>query len=227
MKIKVTLVENDPTIAFMLVDGLECEGFDVAHIREDENLLKNIQLEKPDVILLDVELDNGMNGFDIGRQVRKFNKEIPIIFTTARTQYEDMKEGYSIGNVDYVKKPYTVRELILHINEMISRRRFYAEEKESYTLGNFAFFPNEQLLKLDEEEISVTKSENIILTLLSKNKNRVLSKEELVIAVWNETDPKIKENSLNNLIYALRIKLERDPSITIITIPKGGYKLTF
>jgi DNA-binding response OmpR family regulator len=227
VKTKVVIVEDDLNIAFMLEDSLEAEGFDPVHIKEDKNLMDNILLAKPDILLLDIELGHNINGFDVGRQFRTFNKKTPIVFTTGRTQYKDLQEGYSIGNVDYVKKPYSVRELILRINELISRKKLYDNEKAFLSIGNFVFFPDEQLLKWEEEGTSLTKNENTALSLLAKNKGCVLSKEELAAAIWNEIDAKMREHQLNNLIYSLRLKLERDTNISIVTIPKKGYKLSF
>jgi Response regulators consisting of a CheY-like receiver domain and a winged-helix DNA-binding domain len=224
---KIIFIEDDPDLAFMLEDSLESEGFEVIHELNGNNLMELIRNTHPDILILDVNLTEGADGFTLGKQIRNKGINIPIIFSTGRTQIDDLKEGYSIGNVDYVKKPYSARELKLHINEML-RNRQQKENKESesgFRIGNYIFMPQEHLLKHNETIIVLTRKENTLLEILYENKNTVVTKEQLVNRIWGESDYKMKENSLNNLLSAIRRNLSLDSNVAIVTISKKGYKL--
>ncbi|MDR3059714.1 MAG: winged helix-turn-helix domain-containing protein [Prevotella sp.] len=118
----------------------------------------------------------------------------------------------------------TVDELVLRISNLADREDATGK---SYLMGNVTFIPEEHLLKYSDKEIQLRNNENILLKLLYDNRNRVVSKEVLVAEIWNETDPKMKDQLLNNLIYTIREKLMHAPGITLKTIPKEGYKLYF
>ena len=131
---KILLIEDDANLAFMLKDGLESEGFNVFHITNAEEVVETMDdfmLHVPDLILLDVNLKGAIDGFELSKKIRQ-KSQIPIIFTTARTQIEDLQQGFSIGNVDYMKKPFGIRELVLHINEMISRSQHTLPQRKDY-----------------------------------------------------------------------------------------------
>ena len=219
-------------VAFMVEDYLRSEGFDTLHIDNDFHLITaQVKAYDPNVILLDVNLDENTSGFDLARQIRTLSRNIPIIFTTARTGYLDVEEGFKIGNVDYVKKPYTIRELVLHIKEMILRNEgATALENESSVFGHVVYFPEEQRAVVNNSrEFTLRKNENSMFKLLFEQKESLVSKDAIANVVWEGQpmiDGKIKEGAVNNLIYVLRGKLGEDSGIEIVTVSKGGYKLT-
>ena len=231
MSKKILMIEDDETVAFMVEDYLRSEGFDTLHIDTDFHLiLDRVTAYDPNVILLDVNLDENTSGFDLARQIRTLSRNIPIIFTTARTGYLDVEEGFKIGNVDYVKKPYTIRELVLHIKEMILRNEGAAAlENEGSVFGNIVYFPEEhRILVNNGREITFRKNENSMFKLLFDNKGNLVSKDTIANVVWEGQpliDGKIKEGAVNNLIYVLRGKLDEDSGLEIATVSKGGYKL--
>jgi len=224
---KIIFIEDDPDLAFMLEDYLKSERFEVIHELNGKNLMELIRNTHPDILILDVNLTEGADGFTLGKQIRNKGINIPIIFSTGRTQIDDLKEGYSIGNVDYVKKPYSARELKLHIDEMLRnrQRKENEESKSGIRIGNYIFMPQEHLLKHNETIIVLTRKENTLLEILYENKNTVVTKEQLVNRIWGESDYKMKENSLNNLLSTIRKNLSLDSDISIVTIPKKGCKL--
>ena len=232
MSKKVLIIEDDEMVAFMVEDYLKSEGFDTHHIDSDFQLiLPQVKAYDPNIILLDVNLDENTSGFDLAKQIRTLSKNIPIIFTTARSGYQDLEEGYKIGNVDYVKKPYTIRELVLHIKELILRNEgANALEGEGIVFGNVVYFPENQRVTVNNSrEFTLRKNENTMFKLLFDNKENLVSKDTIANAVWEGQpliDGKIKEGAVNNLIYILRGKLDEDSGIEIVTVSKGGYKLT-
>jgi len=225
MKTKLLLVEDDANLAFMLTDGLEGEGFEVLHLEEGEKVLKTLASFRPAMVLLDVNLKGVMTGFETGGKIRQIS-QLPIIFITARTQVEDLQAGFQLGNVDYMKKPFGVRELVLRINELLSRNELKTKKAEINRIGNYLFSVSEQSLQLETEKISLQKNECAVLNLLFKNQDKVLSKKDLLEYVWSGPDLKSKEASLNNILSSLRLKLGNDSRVSIDSIYKVGWKLT-
>ena len=225
---KILLIEDDPNLAFMLIDGLENEGHKVVHINRGEDALSTFEKFSPNIVLCDVNLKGKMTGFEASRKLRE-RSDIPIIFTTARTQIEDLQEGFKIGNVDYLKKPYSIRELHLRITALLSR---YEEAKAQrlreiggVQLANFVFSPSDHTLQ-NIDTIHLQKNECTVLSLLCDNLEKVVTKKELLDKIWGEDDGKMRDASLNNIVCALRTKLSGDLTITILTVPKIGYKLS-
>ena len=231
---KILLIEDDANLAFMMTDGLEREGFKVHHISSGEELLAGMpefNLLPPDIILLDVNLNGAMNGFDISSMIRD-KSQVPIIFTTARTQIEDIQQGFKAGNVDYLKKPFGIRELILRINELLSRQVISIghsiinlKNDQTYQLGDYHFLTSENILLYFDEKIHLPKNECTFLKLLCENMDQVVIKNDILSSIWLDEDLKQKEPSMNNILSSLRSKLSRDKRIEIQTIPKTGYKL--
>ena len=224
---KILLIEDDANLAFMLKDGLESEGFNVFHITNAEEVVETMNdfmLHVPDLILLDVNLKGAIDGFELSKKIRQ-KSQIPIIFTTARTQIEDLQQGFSIGNVDYLKKPFGIRELVLHINEMIYRSQHTLTQQTKLEIGNYIFVPSELNLYVGNEKIKLQKNECEVLAMLAENRNKVLNKNVILESVWADAELKQKEASLHNILSALRSKLSKDKNIGIETIPRIGWKL--
>jgi len=221
---KILLFEDDLNLAFMLTDGLESEGFEIKHYAEGNKGLIAFTNSTPDIVLLDVNLKGTMNGFEVGHTIRQ-QSNVPIIFTTSRTLIEDLQQGFSIGNVDYMKKPFGIRELVLRINEMIKRSQSHAATLPKIAIGNYDFVPAELNLYVGNEKIKLQKNECAVLTLLVQNSQKVVKKNEILESVWDDADLKQKEASLHNILSSLRSKLSKDKNIVIETIPKVGWKL--
>lgn len=230
---KILLIEEDAHQASMLVDELSHEGFDVFHLTNEEDLLNDMDfftLYPPDIILLGVNLKGKLDGFEISRRIRERSR-IPIIFQTDCIQINDLQKGFQIGNVDYLKKPYSIQELILRVYEMLYRNQPppTLQEKrvitKSYHIGNYFFLPTELSLQFRDVKIHLPKNESEVLKLLCENEGKVMTKNEILDFVWNEKDLKQKEPSLHNILYSLRSKLSNDEHVEIRTIPKVGYLL--
>lgn len=231
---KILLIEDDANLAFMVTDGLESEGFDVFHMNNGEDLIDAMDefiAHPPDIILLDVNLKGKMNGFELSKKIRQ-RSQVPIIFTTSRTQIEDIQEGFKTGNVDYLKKPFGIRELVLRMNEMLSRNQtapawngnLKIESNKTYKIGIYLFNPAESNFQFGDEKIHLQKNESAVLKLLCENIGKVVTKNEILESVWNDEDLKQKEASMHNILSSLRIKLSKDENIVIETIPKIGWK---
>jgi DNA-binding response OmpR family regulator len=221
---KILLIEDDANLAFMLGDGLESEGFVLQHFAEGEAAMNALDAFQPDIILLDVNLKGRINGFEVSKKIRQ-RTQTPIIFTTSRTQIEDIQEGFKIGNVDYLKKPFGIRELVLRINELLSRFPKPNVPTKNYQIGDFFFTPAEHSLQITSEKIHLQKNESKVLTILCENTGKVVSKKELLESVWSDSDIIHKEASLHNILFSIRSKLSKDNTIVLESIPKAGWKL--
>jgi two-component system, OmpR family, response regulator TrcR len=225
---KILLFEDDLNLAFMLTDGLEREAFEIEHHAEGKTGLITFTNSKPDIVLLDVNLKGSMNGFEVGNLIR-LQSNVPIIFITSRTMIEDLQQGFSIGNVDYLKKPFGIRELVLRINELLTRNQTALVTPETsedkYKIGSYLFNSAENCFRLGDEKIHLQNNESAVMKLLCGNIGKVVSKKEILESVWNDGDLKQKEASMHNILSSLRIKLSKDESIIIETIPKIGWKL--
>jgi len=222
---KVLLIEDDVNLAFMLSDGLESEGFETLHLTDGEKALQTLSHFRADIVLLDVNLRGVLTGFDVSKKIRQTN-QLPIIFITSRTLIEDVQEGFKIGNVDYLKKPFGIRELILRINELLSRKANQKSTTLTHYIGDFLFSSSEHCLQRGDEKIHLQKNECTVLNLLVENKGKVLSKNNILESIWEDTDLKAKEASLHNILSSLRAKLSSDNKVCIKTIPKIGYMLS-
>lgn len=222
---KILLIEDDINLAFIIIEELKVEGFEVIHQINGENALLTIDNLKPDIVLLDVNLQTTLNGFELGRQIR-LQSDLPILFTTSRTLTEDLKTGFSIGNVDYLKKPFGICELVLRIKELLSRNTKQKDQIKQFQIGKFIFNPFENTLLINNKKLTLQNNESSVLYLLCINRDKVVTKEEILKTVWNDLEMRQKEASLYNIISALRDKFSEDNSIVIKTFTKTGWKLT-
>lgn len=225
---KVLLVEDDDNLSFMITDGLEEEGFEVLSFQEGPGALDAFSEFMPDIVLLDVNLKGNLNGFVTAKRIRNKSKSLPVLFITSRNQLEDMKQGFSIGNMDYLKKPFGMGELLLRVNELLLKNQSESntpEDIDEIRIGKYCFLPSGLCLRFEEEEIPLRKTECGVLKILCQHKDQVLTKNEILEQVWGVEDVKSKEASLDNVLHSLRCKLNKDATIEIITIPRTGYQL--
>lgn len=221
---RILLVEDDPNLSMMIIENLEDLDFEVCHLQNGENVLPLLEQENFDLILMDVDLGGEKDGFDIAEEIRKIDKMLPIIFTTAKKSVLDLERGFNIGSMDYLKKPFGVKELSLRINALLKREDC---KKNGFQLGTLIFNPSNQCLSVEEIIVRLTKLESSFLTLLCENKGKVVAKEDLINALWEkDDDPQGKESSLHNLAYKLRKIFEKENTVSLETVSKNGYRLT-
>lgn len=219
----ILLVEDDQNLAYMLCENLEIEGFSVIHLNRSEKVLTVLKDQKIDLLLIDVDLEEDINGFDLADRVRVDYPNLPIIFTTGKIHFKDIERGLSLRNVDYQKKPYGTKELLARINNLLNR--FTHVNKRKFVFSGFSFNPVEQVINIDNTEIRIPKTEATFLKVLCENINNVVLKESIVWELWNENNISQKEHSLNNLAHKMRKYLSGNPYVELMTISKVGYKL--
>ncbi len=223
-QIKILLVEDDLNLGFLLLEHLEESGFYVKLYRDGESAYNAFLNNDFDFCLLDVMLPK-MDGFSLAEKIKKKEKLMPIAMLTARSMDEDKIKGFKLGIDDYITKPFNEEELVLRIKAILARVNSGATHHSvsKFDIGTFSFDSKNQQLthKESEETRRLTKKENDILKMLCLSTNQVVSRTEIMRAVWGDDDYFIGR-SLDVFISKLRKYLQSDSSITIDSIPSVG-----
>ncbi|MAB47384.1 MAG: DNA-binding response regulator [Flavobacteriaceae bacterium] len=223
-KIKLLLAEDEAALGQIIKESLETRDFDVVLCNDGEKAFEKYQSEQPEILVLDVMMPK-KDGFTLAKDIRAIDDAIPIIFLTAKSQTADVVEGFSIGGNDYLKKPFSMEELIVRIHNILNRTKVQ-KTSESLVIGKYTFdFPKQHLFFENEEGIQLTHREAHLLFHLIKNKNQVLDRSVILNKLWG-TDDFFAARSMDVFITKLRKKLKKDESIQIINVRGFGYKLT-
>ena len=221
---KILLIEDDINLGTTLMGALEMMDYKVRHIFNGENIIAELTDFQPELFLLDVNLNSKLDGFDIGKLIRE-KYQTPIIFTTSRDESEDLKNGFSIGNTDYVRKPYRIMEIEMRIKNLLSKQPGY-EKEASFQFGDFGFYPDEQSIKYESTKFHLNNYETAVLDLLCQNKNTFISKQKIIQLIWNCDQPKLKTGTLDNVLSSLRKYLKPGTTIELECRVGLGVKLT-
>ena len=222
--IKILLAEDEAALGQIIKESLETRDFEVLLCSDGEKALATYQSEKPELLVLDVMMPK-KDGFTLAKEVREVDDTIPIIFLTAKSQTQDVVEGFTIGGNDYLKKPFSMEELIVRIHNLLSRTRVQ-KTSDSINIGDYTFdFPKQRLNYKDEDAIQLTHREAHLLFHLIKNQNNVLDRSLILNKLWG-TDDFFSARSMDVFITKLRKKLNKDERIKILNVRGYGYKLT-
>ena len=222
---KILLVEDDPSLGFVIQDNLTIKGFDVTLCKDGEEGESTFQNTTFDICILDVMLPK-KDGFALAKSIRSKDKSVPILFLTAKSMMEDKLAGFQTGADDYITKPFSLDELICRIDVFLRRSSNSAETnpKQVYSVGGFAFDPMNLTLKTSTTEKTLTQKEAEVLKLLYQNRDRVLKREEILKEVWGDDDY-FMGRSMDVFISKLRKYLKEDPSIQIVNYHGVGFRL--
>lgn len=220
-KIKIILAEDEPALAQIIKESLETRDFKVFLCKNGEEAFSEFLKNKPDILVLDVMMPK-KDGFTLAQEIRKTDKKTPIIFLTAKSQTQDVVDGFHFGGNDYLKKPFSMEELIVRIHALLNR--ITTKTDEVFEIGNYTFNSVKQTLHHAENSISLTHREASLLQLLLENKNEILDRSIILKKIWGDDDF-FNGRSMDVFITKLRKKLSLDPNIQIINIRNQGYKL--
>jgi DNA-binding response OmpR family regulator len=224
MKAKVLLVEDDPSLGFVLKDNLSLRGFDITLCADGEAGWNTFQSQPFDLCILDVMLPK-QDGFSLGKQIRKTNTNIPILYLTAKAMTEDKLEGFKLGGDDYITKPFNLDELVMRMEVFLRRSAVQAADEKVFTVGGFLFdHENLKLAHASGAEKTLTIKECEVLKMLLQNRDRVLKREEILTKVWGDDDY-FMGRSMDVFISKLRKYLKDDPAIEIVNYHGVGFKL--
>lgn len=221
-KIKVLLAEDEASLGMIVKESLESRDFTVFHAENGEEAFDIYEKEKPDILVLDVMMPK-KDGFTLAKEIRLENSRIPIIFLTAKSQTSDVLEGFNHGGNDYLKKPFSMEELIVRIQSLLNRIELKTNTEE-ISIGEYQFNVTKQTLLFNLETEQLTHREAQLLFYLFEKKNEILDRTFILNKLWG-TDDFFNARSMDVFISKLRKKLKRDNNIQILNVRGFGYKL--
>jgi DNA-binding response OmpR family regulator len=226
MKItKVLLAEDDSNLGMLLKNYLSAKSYDTTLLANGILALEEFPRQQYELCILDIMMPE-MDGLTMAIEIRKINPVIPIIFLTAKSQKEDILEGFRTGADDYITKPFSMEELLYRIQAILKRTAGSAlSKKESlYTIGNYSFDPLKQMLSFESQPVKLTTKESELLELLCRHRNEILERNFALKSIWID-DNYFNARSMDVYITRLRKYLKKDTSVKILNVHGRGYKL--
>lgn len=223
-KIKILLAEDEASLGMIVKESLESRDFEVFLAENGEITFELYQKKNPDVLVLDVMMPK-KDGFTLAKEIRQENKRIPILFLTAKSQTSDVLEGFHLGGNDYLKKPFSMEELIVRIKALLNRVELQTNI-DAIEIGTYLFNYTKQTLEFSNETLQLTHREAELLFYLSEKKNELLDRTFILNKLWGNDDF-FNARSMDVFISKLRKKLKKDPNIQIINVRGFGYKLIY
>lgn len=226
---RILLVEDDPNLSMVIIDYLEMLEYDTRLCKDGDEGLREFSGGSYDLVILDVMMPR-KDGFSLAADIRKFDNSTPIIFLTAKAMKEDRIRGFHLGCDDYITKPFSTEELSLRISAILRRSKPEHENdlddgiKGSVQIGKYTFDHANMTLRMDDVEISLTRKESALLKILYLYRNRLLTRETALKAVWGSDDYFIGR-SMDVFISRLRKYLKQDPGISIVNVHGIGFRL--
>ncbi|MBZ0097529.1 MAG: response regulator transcription factor [Taibaiella sp.] len=224
MKPKILYVEDEPFLARIVKETLELKNYEVLHIKDGGGVLGALHSYTADICVMDVMLPN-TDGFTLGEKIRKLYPGLPLIFLTAKTNTTDVLQGFSSGGTDYLKKPFSMEELMARIDNQLriaGKLHTVPPPQTGIKLGGFVFYPVLYELHSGEVVIKLSHRETQVLNILCDNCNRPIDRRTILNLVWGD-DSFFNSRNLDVYIRKLREHLRSEDSVEIITLKGIGY----
>ena len=212
----ILLVEDEVSLAMIVKDALEEEGYEVAIARDGLEGLEQYFREHPALIIADVMMPE-VDGFEMVRRIRRMDKEVPVLFLSARSSVDDIVFGFGLGANDYLRKPFSLRELIARVKALTVKSQSEPVAVIYHELGLYTFYPSTQTLQIGGEEIELSFRESELLRLLCESGTLPVDTKDILLQLWGN-DSFYNTRSLHVFITKLRHKLEKDPRIEILDV---------
>ncbi len=222
---KILLVEDEIFLGQIVTETLSSRGFELRHESSGNAIIEAFQQFKPDICLFDIMLP-GKDGFTLLEEIRRINRQVPVIFLTAKSMSEDVVKGFEKGCNDYIRKPFSMEELIVRINALLQRTAVTSDLNEQFVIGEYTFYYTRQELIYKGEVIKLTGREADLLKLLVQHKNNLMDKKKALLELWGD-DSFFNNRSMDVFITKLRKYLSKDTTVSILNIRGMGYKLIF
>jgi len=222
-KAKILYVEDEVFLAKIVSETLQGRGFDVVLENDGGKAMDLFTKEKPDVCVLDIMLPH-KDGFTIADEIREKDTLVPIIFLSAKSQTSDVLSGFKSGGNDYIRKPFSIEELIVRIENVLKNKSaFTQDEVEEVAIGLYLFNIKRQTLNHPAENRKLSYRESELLRLLYENRDKIVERSDILTLLWG-SDSFFNSRNLDVYITKLRGYLKLDPNIEIITIKGIGYR---
>lgn len=219
----VLFIEDEPALGMIVKDSLVYRGFEVLYAANGNDGLEQYRQHHPDIVVADIMMPD-MDGFTMAEQIRRDDPHTPIMFLTARSLTSDVVRGFELGGNDYLKKPFSLDELVARINALLRTGASRMNANGTLKIGRYIFDPTKQKLTVDDREVTLSHREAELLRRLYQQRNEVLGRSEVLTELWGD-DSFFNGRSLDVFITKLRRHLREDPKIQIINIRGRGYKL--
>lgn len=220
---RILYVEDEPALGKIVKESLQSRNYHVIMAEDGLSALKIFQSSQADICVLDIMLPK-MDGYTLALSIRKLSPQIPILFLTAKSQVDDVVKGFQSGGNDYLKKPFSLEELIVRIENLLNLTNAQKQQiKQEISFGKFIFIPSRYELRDPMGEVKrLSHKEAGILTLLLENANQTTERKEILLSLWGD-DSYFNSRNLDVYITKLRDYLKTDPQVEIITIKGIGY----
>jgi DNA-binding response OmpR family regulator len=220
---KVLYLEDEIFLAKIVSETLQSRGYEVTLESDGAKVLSKFESAKPDVCILDIMLPN-KDGFSIADEIREKDKNVPIIFLTAKSEVNDVVNGFKTGGNDYIRKPFSMEELIVRIENVLKKKQGEPEIIfEEAVIGNYVFNTKRQVLSINGEDRKLSYRESELLKLLYENRDKIVERREILNLLWG-SDSFFNSRNLDVYITKLRNYLKADPALEILTIKGIGYR---
>jgi two-component system OmpR family response regulator len=223
--IRILLAEDDSNLGNLLRNYLTAKSFETSLFTDGVKALEAFPDGQFDICILDIMMPE-MDGLALAREIRKVKPLIPLIFLTAKSQKDDILEGFRSGADDYITKPFSMEELLYRIQAIMKRVNMAAPGKKDdlFSIGKYSFNPLKQLLIIGDHEVKLTTKESELLELLCRHGNEILERNFALKSIWID-DNYFNARSMDVYITRLRKYLKKDPSVKILNVHGRGYKL--
>ncbi len=218
----VLYVEDEISLGQIVKEGLEAEGKNVTWITDGEDVMQSIASSSYDICLLDVMLPN-VDGFSLGKEISDKYPRLPIIFLTARNDADDVVEGFKSGGIDYIRKPFSMKELLVRMDSVLGRNKPTQNDQETLNIGQFSFNSLTYELLHEKGKVILTHKEAQLLSLLASTQNQIIRRDHILNTIW-EDDSFFHSRRLDVYIKKLRNYLALDKQISIVTLRGLGYR---
>jgi len=227
-KIKVLLVEDEAPLAMIIQQTLANQGFEITTASNGQEGLDRMPQVNPDVLVADIMMPE-MDGFEMVRRIRTTDKHIPVLFLTAKSTINDVVEGFETGCDDYLKKPFSMLELIVRIKALAQRASLSKPQNETssdslFQIGKYTLNTTHNTLSLYGKSEELSSREAGLLRMLVTDKTDIVLTRDILLSLWGD-DSIYNGRSLQVFITKLRHKLSQDPNIKILNVRGIGYKL--
>lgn len=225
-KTKIFYLEDEPFLGKIVRESLESRDFEVCWATDGRVAIGDFQKFDPEICVLDVMLPH-RDGFSVGQEIRQLRPAMPIIFLTAKTQTADVLEGFAAGGNDYIRKPFSMEELIVRIHNLLKISVVATPAAHlptgDLTLGALQFSPQRQELFFENQVRRLSHRESELLKMLAEQAGEVVARKEILDKIWGN-DSFFNSRNLDVYITRLREYL-RPGGVEILTLKSVGYRL--
>jgi len=225
MKTRILYIEDEPYLGRIVKETLENQGYQVVWETDGTRVLEVLGKLDPDICVLDIMLPH-VDGYELCQQIKTVKPALPVIFLTAKTETSDLVRGFEAGGTDYIRKPFSMEEVIVRIENQLAMSRGNGEAShpamEEIQLGTYTYHPGRYELVSPEENFQLSQRDSEILSQLAASVNRVIERKQLLMSVWGD-DSFFNSRNLDVYIRKIREYFKHDPNIRIQTLKGKGY----